>query len=127
MTGMARLQAPDRPCDAGCGELRGALEDEDEAVAVAARLALARRRDPAVRQPLIADLEQGTEHLRCAAARALGHYVGHGQDGDVVGALVKLLRDPGPVVRNAAAAALHPVRARPAVAAALTRAGESNR
>lgn len=119
--GLGRLQVPDAPCDEGCGELRGSLEDDDEAVAIAARLMLARRRDPAVRAPLIADLQQGTEHLRCAAARALAHYVGHEGDADVVGALVALLGDPGPVVRKAALSSLRPAATRPAVAAALAR------
>jgi HEAT repeat protein len=117
--GLGRLQKPDTPCDDGCGELRALLDETDEALAVAARLALARRRDAKARQGLIIDLRDGTEHLRCAAARALRIHVGRPDDKEVVAGLVALLSDPGPVVRQAAMEALAPVARRPEVAAAL--------
>ncbi len=125
--GMGRLLGPDKPCEEACEELRALLDDVDETLAIAARLALSRRRDPAARKALIVDLSEGTEHLRCAAARALRVHVGRPDDADVVAALVTLLSDPGPVVRQAAMGSLAPVADRPAVATALRGAGAVDR
>ncbi len=125
--GLGRLQKPDTPCDEGCGELRALLEDSDETIGVAARLALSRRRDSTAHAALIIDLREGTEHLRCAAARALKVHVGRPDDAEVVAALVALLADPGPVVRHAAMLSLAPVASRPEVAAALRSAGAVDR
>lgn len=61
-------------CEEACTALRKAADSPEEDVAVAARLALARRGDETVLHELLADLRDGTPHLACAAARALGNY-----------------------------------------------------
>lgn len=121
VAGLGALLAVGEACDPACEALREVTGDPDEPVAVAARLALARRADPTVLAALLEDTRLGTEHLRASAGAALAAYVGRPGDGEVLQALLALLEDRSPPVRDAALASLAPVVRLPEVAAALDR------
>ncbi len=61
-------------CGKTCEVVRKLTTSADDQVATVARHALSRRRDETVIDDLVLDLQQGTPHLACAAARALGRY-----------------------------------------------------
>lgn len=127
--GLASVLDPHGPCEQACAALRDASKERDEHIAVAARLALARRADPTVLATLALDTREGTEHLRCSATRAMAPYLATGVADvgpakEALPALVERLDDRAPGVRRAAAEVLAPWRARPLVRAALAGAAK---
>lgn len=106
-------------CEAACLALRAQAASPDARIAVAARLALAHVGDPTVRTAVLEDLRLGTELLRAQAAYALADGARGGDDPDLLAALIERLRDPSPVVQEAALRALAPWANRPNVREAL--------
>ncbi len=106
-------------CAAACLALRAEAASPDARIAVAARLALAQVGDASVRATVLDDLRLGTELLRAQAAYALASGARGREDADVQAALVASLRDPSPVVQEAALRALTPWAQRPPVREAL--------
>ncbi|MDP6945764.1 MAG: hypothetical protein QF464_16555, partial [Myxococcota bacterium] len=119
--GIGRLIAREKPCGDLCAALRLAAKDDDEQLAVTARLALSRRGDETVRERLLEDARLGTEYLRCAAAEALGHQLDGQRSEEVVEALVALSDDAAWSVRMEALKSLLKVRDLAPVSAALAR------
>ena len=113
-----------RPLDAcgrACDELRKLLDEPDEGLASTARLGLAQLGDVSVLPALQRDLNTGTEHSRCAAARAMGaawSRAGPAQ-AQISVSLLAALQDSSPMVRRVAAEALAPHTADADVAAGL--------
>lgn len=100
-----------RPLDAcgrACDELRKLLDEPDEGLASTARLGLAQLGDVSVIPALARDLRSGTEHSRCASARAMGAaWQRSGRaGGEISVALLAALQDSSPMVRRVAAEAL---------------------
>lgn len=112
---------PQGVCGRACDELRKLLDEPDEGLASTARLGLACLGDASVLPALQRDLASGTEHSRCAAARALGGaWADHAPGFEVVGvALLAALGDSSPMVRRVAAEALVPHIADAEIAAGL--------
>lgn len=97
---------PARPCEDVCPVLREFSQSTDALTASTARVALARRADSSVVEGLLADLDDGTPHLRCAAARALGNYQASPSLGRVRAALKLAEKGTDGAVADAAREAL---------------------
>ena len=73
--GLGAIAAGDKgECGESCTALRLLRKSTDPQIAAAARLALAAVGQPDVLKDVVDDLQQGTPHLQCAAARALSGY-----------------------------------------------------
>ncbi len=112
---------PAGACGRACDELRKLRDEPDQGLASTARASLAQLGDASVLPALRRDLQIGTEHSRCAAARAMG--VAWQRDAarfaSVSVDLLAALGDTSPMVRRVAAEALVPHIADADVAAGL--------
>lgn len=109
-------------CGEACDALARLRDEPDGALAAAGRHGLAEAGDDAARAATIVDLQQGSEHLRAAAARALGVALRRGRDDAAALALQAALEDRSPVLRRIAAEALAPHAADAGIAASLAAA-----
>lgn len=119
--GLAAI-AEARGCGAACDVLQRLESEPDDALAAEARLGRCRAGLAAACAAAVTDLKQGSEHLRAAAARALGVGMRKTRDPDVTVALQAALQDRSPVVRRVAAEALVAFRDDAAIAASLEHA-----
>ncbi len=116
---LAQPEAPGQ-CGAVCLALRAESASLDEHQAAAARIALGLAGDDTATAALREDLTTGTELLRAEAARALAPALLRPAHEATAAALTAALRDPSPLVAEAAVHALAAARKEPAVREGLT-------